>query len=84
MHQSRSAATAFHTAAATSPATSRANAARSNANTTADTVGRGAEFSALELFEGRLLTMDDRTASLVEIVVAGSGSSGERLLQLEP
>jgi hypothetical protein len=53
-------------------------------SSTADTVGRGAEFSALELFEGRLLTMDDRTASLVEIVAAGSGSSGDRLLQLEP
>jgi hypothetical protein len=33
-----------------------------------DKSGRGAEYSALEVFDGRLLTMDDRTGDIDEIV----------------
>ena len=33
-----------------------------------DKAGRGAEYSALEVFQGRLITMDDRTGNVDEIV----------------
>ena len=38
-----------------------------------DKAGRGAEYSALEVFAGRLITADDRTGALDEIVVCGDG-----------
>jgi nucleoside diphosphate kinase len=38
-----------------------------------DKAGRGAEYSALEVFAGRLITADDRTGNLDEIVACGDG-----------
>jgi len=38
-----------------------------------DKAGRGAEYSALEVFAGRLITADDRTGALDEIVPCGDG-----------
>jgi hypothetical protein len=51
--------------------------------TGADQSNRGAEFSALELYNGKLLTMDDRTGSVLEICKAASGASGN-VLQVQP
>ena len=38
-----------------------------------DKAGRGAEYSALEVFAGRLITADDRTGNLDEIAPCGDG-----------
>jgi soluble calcium-activated nucleotidase 1 len=35
--------------------------------------GRGAEFSALEMWQGQLITMDDRTGGVYEITTRGDG-----------
>ena len=41
-----------------------------------DKAGRGAEYSALEIFAARMITADDRTGNLDEIVQCGDGQSG--------
>jgi len=41
--------------------------------TRGDKAGRGAEYSALEVFDGRLITADDRTGNLDEIAPCGDG-----------
>jgi len=43
--------------------------------TRGDKSGRGAEYSALEVFDGKLLTMDDRTGNVDEIIVSPEGSA---------
>lgn len=42
--------------------------------TRGDKSGRGAEYSALEVFDGKLLTMDDRTGNVDEIVPNPAGA----------
>jgi soluble calcium-activated nucleotidase 1 len=49
--------------------------------TRGDKSGRGAEYSALELFDGKLLTMDDRTGNVDEIVAAPEGSAEKYAMQ---
>lgn len=44
-----------------------------------DKSGRGAEYSALEVFGGELLTFDDRTGNVDRLVPAGGGFDLERL-----
>ena len=49
----------------------------------ADTGGRGAEFSALQLFQGKLLTFDDRTGSVCELVAARPAREGDSFVRVE-
>jgi len=42
---------------------------------------RGAEYSALELFDGKLIAMDDRTGNIDEIVVTPEGSREQYMVQ---
>ena len=48
-----------------------------------DSKGRGAEYSALQFFQNKLLTFDDRTGSAFEIVAAPPPGEGDGLVRVE-
>ena len=50
-------------------------------STRGDKSGRGAEYSALECFDGKLLTMDDRTGNVDIVVPAPEGSAEQYIME---
>ena len=50
-------------------------------STRGDKSGRGAEYSALECFDGKLLTMDDRTGNVDVVVPAPEGAEEQYVME---
>ena len=50
-------------------------------STRGDKSGRGAEYSALECFDGKLLTMDDRTGNVDVVVPAPEGAEEQFIME---